>query len=381
MHISLLNDDILPESQGGAAVVVDRLKRAYEAKGHNVTLISSHQNAAKGEIAREEGRVSILSCYPPVQRHRTCLGTSEMSGRLTQVFEELRPDAVHIHNIHAHLTYESLRIAKQHTPHTVLTAHDVFLVAFARLVGSRFEKLMLEGKPVHLHWWEHFLSTGRKYWPLRNARIRKMLLQTKVPVVAISNAHKKFLEANGVHVSSVIYNGTEVHVPVSLKKIDAFRSTHGLTGPTVLFGGRLSADKGSAVLLSTFEQVLEQCSDAQLLIVGDKRRMEDELRDVSESVRSACVFPGWLSPDVMRVAYAASTVVTTPSLCFEPFGLMNIEAMAEGTPVIASPFGGAPEIINDGETGFIVNPRDTKLYADAMIQLLSNPKEAARMGE
>ncbi|MBM3231058.1 glycosyltransferase family 4 protein [Candidatus Peregrinibacteria bacterium] len=376
MHIVLLNDDSLPAAQGGAASVVARLEQGYVRAGHRVTLVTTHQDPALDPILRSEGRVSIFSHYPMKERHRHCLGSPAMRTALGEVFAALKPDAVHANNVHAHLTYESVRIAKNYTDRVVLTAHDVFLVAFRRVAGERFERLALQGCPMRMHWWEHLSSVGRKYWPLRNMVIRRILNESQTKVVAISEVQRKFLAINGINVAAVIHNGTEVQSPISPEETAAFRKRHGLTGPTVLFGGRLSEDKGVSVLLAAFRHVRERCPQAKLLIVGDTAR----IAEVLPGDRSSIVCPGWLSHDDMRIAYSASTVVTTPSLCFDPFNLMNIEAMAEGKPVVATSTGGAPEIIVDGVTGFTLNPRDISAFSSALLTLLQDTATAERMG-
>ena len=380
MHIVLLNDDALPAAKGGAASVVDRLQKAYLREGHRVTLLTTHQDPAMGPVVKTDGVISLLSDYPLRERHRHCLGSPAMRAALVKAFAELKPDAVHAHNIHTHLTYESLLIAKRFTDHVVLTAHDVFLVAFARVRGERFERLAQQGIPLRMYFWEHLLSVGRKYWPLRNAAIRRILRESKVPVVAISEVHKRFLEVNGIHVRAVISNGVDVLPPVAAEEVRSFRQQWNLTGPTVLFGGRLTEDKGLSALLKAFVRVQRDVPDAQLLIVGDTARVADSLKGIGPLLDRAIVAPGWLSASQMRVAYSASSVVTTPSLCFDPFNLMNIEAMAEGKPVVATCTGGAPEIIVDGATGFTVNPRDTEAFASKLLLLLQDPQKAAQMG-
>lgn len=381
MHIVLLNDDILPKSLGGAAVVFDRLAKGYEQAGHKVSLVTTHQDASLGAVLKDKNTISLLSSYHLKHRHRHCLGDPAMKKKLEQAFKELKPDAVHAHNIHAHLTYQSLLVAKKFTDNIILTAHDVFLVAFYRVRGPRFERTALSGKPFRMHWWDHLLAVGRKYWPLRNRAIRKILKQSGAKVVAISEAHKKLLEANGIRVHAVVPNGTEVRPLMSEKKTSEFRKQYGLAGPTILYGGRLSDDKGSTVLLKAFARVREQCTNTQLLVTGDMERIEDELKSVSPDVRAAIVVTGWLAPAALRVAYSAATVVITPSLCFDPFNLMNIEAMAEAKPVVATSLGGAPEIIEDGKTGLIVYPRDIDAFADALLTFLLDPQKAAKMGK
>ena len=74
-------------------------------------------------------------------------------------------------------------------------------------------------------------------------------------------------------------------------------------------------------------------------------------------------------------------VGVVPSLLQEPFGLVNIELMACGLPVIASRVGGIPEIVLDGVTGLLVEPNDPQALSEAMAKLLDDPELRKRMGE
>ncbi|HOJ68105.1 MAG TPA: glycosyltransferase family 4 protein [Candidatus Hydrogenedentes bacterium] len=89
---------------------------------------------------------------------------------------------------------------------------------------------------------------------------------------------------------------------------------------------------------------------------------------------------GWLTPEETLRACATSSVIVVPSVWHEPFGLVAVEAMATGRPVVASRTGGLADIIVDGETGILVSPGDPEALADAIAKLLSEPETRARMG-
>ena len=74
-------------------------------------------------------------------------------------------------------------------------------------------------------------------------------------------------------------------------------------------------------------------------------------------------------------------IALLPSIAFETFGLVNLEAMACSKPVIASNFSGIPEVVKDRETGILVPPRDSEALADAIIELLNDPEKRKQMGE
>jgi glycosyltransferase involved in cell wall biosynthesis len=84
--------------------------------------------------------------------------------------------------------------------------------------------------------------------------------------------------------------------------------------------------------------------------------------------------------DEVLAAWRHATVGLVPSVWPEPFGLVAVEAMAAGVPVIASRVGGLPEVVTDGVTGLLVEPGDAASLADAIDGLLRNPDERALLG-
>ena len=82
----------------------------------------------------------------------------------------------------------------------------------------------------------------------------------------------------------------------------------------------------------------------------------------------------------MLGAYRAASAVLVPSIYPDPFPTVNLEAMALGRPVVGTRFGGTPEVVEEGRTGFIVDPRDAEATARALTSLLADPEAADRMG-
>ncbi len=108
--------------------------------------------------------------------------------------------------------------------------------------------------------------------------------------------------------------------------------------------------------------------------IGELQKLAGEL-GVSDHVR----FIGKRQPNVLCNYYSAGdVVVTTP--WYEPFGLTPLEAMACGRPVIGSAVGGITYTIKDGETGFLVPPRDPQALANRLKYLFDQPKLCAQMG-
>lgn len=148
----------------------------------------------------------------------------------------------------------------------------------------------------------------------------------------------------------------------------------------VLFVGRLVPQKGVDVLIRAFGAVLRRRPDARLVIAGDgQQRLYLERLARFLGVRDRVDFLGWQPPDRLPALYRAATVTAVPSL-YEPFGLVALEAMASGRPVVVARVGGLAEIVEDGRGGFTVEPGDDLDLASRLAALLSDTSLARSVG-
>ena len=92
------------------------------------------------------------------------------------------------------------------------------------------------------------------------------------------------------------------------------------------------------------------------------------------------MFKGWLGPEQLARELADASIVVVPSLWPEPFGLVGIEALAAGRPVIASATGGIADWLDDGVSGLCVTPGDVDALAHALNELLADPQRQRTMG-
>jgi glycosyltransferase involved in cell wall biosynthesis len=145
--------------------------------------------------------------------------------------------------------------------------------------------------------------------------------------------------------------------------------------------GRLHPTKGQDVLLRAIARLKDRFPDTFFEFIGDGPCREDCERIANElGIADRCSFLGRLPHDevLRRMASAAVSVVPSRSECF---GLVNIESLAMGTPVIASNVGGIGEIFEDGEEGFLVPPDDPEQLADRLARVLSDPGLRQTMSE
>jgi len=159
----------------------------------------------------------------------------------------------------------------------------------------------------------------------------------------------------------------------------------GDSGQTVLFVGRLARKKGVEYLVRAFPEILACHPDARLVVVGDgpcRRELEGLSADLglAERVR----FAGAQPPAELPRFYGAGRVFVGPSVVTrggdtESFGLVFVEAMAAGCPVVGTAVGGISDVVIQGRTGLLVEPESPPALAAAISGLLNSPAEAGKM--
>jgi glycogen(starch) synthase len=172
--------------------------------------------------------------------------------------------------------------------------------------------------------------------------------------------------------SSVIFNGLDLPevLPEPLP-----------TGTVrLLCLGRLHAQKGFDLALSALAAIIDRFSRVRLTIAGDGPERPALERQASELKLTGVVdFVGWVSPDNVPELLNTATIVLMPSRR-ESFGLVALEAGLMARPVIATRVGGLPEVVAHEETGLLVQSENSRALAEALVFLLTHPRQAAQMG-
>ena len=136
----------------------------------------------------------------------------------------------------------------------------------------------------------------------------------------------------------------------------------------LLFVGRLVSVKGADVAIEAVRQLCENGVDTTLTICGDGPEREALGRQVADAeLADRVTFEGWTDPDELAAHYRAAELLLVPSR-YEPFGIVALEAIASGCPVVAARTGGLPEAV--GECGLLVPPDDPEALVDAVERAL-----------
>jgi glycosyltransferase involved in cell wall biosynthesis len=382
--VLLLTDRIPPENRGGAGEIVWRLALALAGRGHDVHVACATENHPFEEVRAGVPTYHLHSRYHERWRAYVSLCNLQVAEPLRRLIARLKPDVVHAHNIHMDLSYHTLVLARRAGCRTLFTSHDVMPFAYTKLshfVNAQSCEVPVGGYRLPLGY--NLRRHRLRYQPLRNLWIRHVLAHYTDVRVAVSHELARAHRENGLPPFSVVHNGIAADdwraSPAAVAALSARLDAAGRR--VVLFGGRLTKAKGTQPLLAAFERVLPQVPDALLLVLSaaplEKQLTPAQQQALGQHIRSA----GWLSGEDLAAAYQLAQVVVVPSIIFDSFPTMVLEAMASARPVIATCFGGAKEALVDGETGLLINPLNSDHFADALRRLLLNPENAAQMGQ
>jgi len=377
MKILILSDSWPPKSMGGADIVASNMAKYLEFLGNDVFVVTIIKDISKaGEFNLDGVRgVKIFSNYEKRWRAYKSLNNKKIVRQVKNIIEEFKPDVVHAHNIHIDLSYTCLKVAKKSGAKVFLTAHDVMMFSYGKLTSFKYLrpdiKEIRNNFDYKLNFWNRLRQAKGKFNPFREMIIKYYLKNVDL-ILTVSLALQEALRQNGIYNTKLLHNGIEVSGwQVSEDKINEFKERKGLTQKKiVLFGGRLSKAKGIEQIIEYMALVRKSLPEAVLAVFGGNIGLED----------SGILSLGWVSGDDLKMAYAISDIVVVPSVCFDSLPTVILEAMASKKPVIATQFGGARELVVEGETGYIVNPFDVENVSKKISYLLLNKEKANLMG-
>ncbi|HEY0937058.1 MAG TPA: glycosyltransferase [Trebonia sp.] len=343
---------------GGQNVHVGALSAALAERGHEVTVYTR----LAGPRARRRARfgpgvvVRRLSAGPavPLPKDELLPFMPEFGTRLARLWQQDRPDIVHAHFWMSGLA--ALRGAAGLPVPVVQTFHALGVVK-ARHQGAADPS------------------------PASRVELERHLARSCDQVIATCCDEAGELTAAGVPAGQVSVVPCGVDTSVFTPDGPAAPRT---ARPRLLALGRLVPRKGVADVITA----LAKLPDAELVVAGgpDRRRLaaSDDYRLLREAaaaygVEERVIFTGGVArAEVPALIRSADVVVAAP--WYEPFGIVPLEAMACGIPVVASAVGGLVDSVADRQTGWLVPARDPGALASALDQLLANPAQRAALG-
>lgn len=195
--------------------------------------------------------------------------------------------------------------------------------------------------------------------------------------IAVSEEARRTLVSHIGGDAILIPNGVRVREFATAKPLPEFSGDE----PTLAFVGRVDEPrKGFAVLCAALPRVIERYPNLRVLVAGpgDSKEITQAL---PESLQHNLVVFGELSDEQKARVFASADIYVAPNTGKESFGIILLEAMASGTPIVASDIVAFRAVLEDGKSGKLVKPDDPGALADGIIELLANPAEQRRLVE
>ena len=353
MKALLVTREYPPHIYGGAGVVADQLSRALARR------MAVEVRCFGPREPRSDG--IALRGYTPWERlggkdgPRFVPALETLSIGLAMARDEVDADVVHAHTWYADMG--ALWISTLYRIPLVVTLHSM--------------------EPLR-PWKADQLGSGY----LVSSWIEKIAVESAHRVIAVSHKMREdileYFKADPARVV-VIHNGIDP---------DQFRRTTdrdaldrlGVRAPYVLFVGRITDQKGIFHLLEAARALPAGVQVVLCASAPDTPEIEERLRRAVAGQPNVKWINEMVPVGVVSQLYSHAAVFCCPSV-YEPFGLINLEAMACETPVVASGVGGILEVVEDGKTGLLVPPAQPAALAEALTRVLGNPDLARAMGK
>lgn len=373
LKAAILTNEFPPSIYGGAGIHVQFLTRELQAHCAVDVRCFGDQNE-KGDTLTALGlKTRSQGLETASAKAHKILDPLDINLQMAATLQGI--DVVHCHTWYTH--FAGVLASKLHEVPLVLTTHSL---------------------EPHRPWKHEQLGMGgygMSCW------IERTAYQAADGIIAVSQQMKKdVVELYDVDPAKVrvIYNGIDPDFYQPTPNVDILKK-RGIdsTRPYILFVGRITRQKGIAQLLGAIQHL-----DSNLQVVlcagaPDTPEIAAEMKAKIEVLQTKRPGVIWISEMMdhkeLRTLYTHALSFVTPSL-YEPFGIINLEAMSCGIPVVGSAVGGIPEIIVDGETGYLVplkaksatdfEPADPDAFqhalADALNRIARDPAKARAMG-
>ncbi|MBO8128069.1 MAG: glycosyltransferase family 4 protein [Peptococcaceae bacterium] len=284
--------------------------------------------------------------------------SSNIQRELKTFIQKVSPDLIHAHNMHyfSPVHAEALAdISRKMAVPLILTAHNVW--------EDALWEQMLEYRNV----WDGIISVSHF--------IAREMIRSGYPAERVTVIH------HGIDLDK--FSSADEHKCPGLYAQ--------LQGRRVIFHpARMSLAKGSDVVVKALARIKPKHPDVMLVLAGTEKTVdwgsyqEREIAQIRQMIEDFDlkdhVFIKFFAWDEIPAMYRMADIVVYPSSFEEPFGLVMLEAMATGKPIIVTDAGGMPEVVKDGFNGFVIPKRDPETLAEKCDVLLSSPSLAANMG-
>jgi glycosyltransferase involved in cell wall biosynthesis len=296
----------------------------------------------------------------------------EARRRLETLIRDERPDIAHLHNIAHQISPSIIGLLKKHEIPVVQTLHDYKLAcpAYLMIVRGRLCDACVPGR---------FYNVLLKRCT-RNSLLASIVTCAEMYLHRLAGTFSKvdaflcpseFMKV--VMERCGIESGKLFHVP-NFVDLTRYEPSYG-GSESFIYVGRLSEEKGLNVLL----QAKRRVRGFKLVVAGDGELREKLERDFSGD--GGVSFMGFVPRERLAQVWRGAAFTVVPSIWYENSPYAILESFAFGKPVIATRIGGMPELVRDGENGFLVEPGNVLELTEKISYLISKPEEVLKMGK
>jgi glycosyltransferase involved in cell wall biosynthesis len=364
--------------RGGSEAVYFEHNRLFESAGWQVVPFSMHNTlnltSAWSEhfVADTEG-ADQRSPFAKITRAMAAIYSIEAARRIRQLIAVSRPDIAHAHNIYHHLSPSILVELKRRGIPVFLTLHDLKLAcpAYKMYVDGAVCEACHGGA----------LRNVIKNRCIKNSTAMSALVWLEATVHKALNLYQnsvsRFVVPSRFFIEKFAQWGVDTrnfsHVPNSID-VEAFKP-EAEPGDDFVYLGRLVVEKGVDTLIRA-----AALARVRLRIVGTGPE-EAALRQLAAETGGEVEFAGYLTGDALRAAVSSARAVVVPSEWYENAPISVMEASALARPVIGADIGGIPELIREGETGFLFNSGNVESLVETLTKVQRLPSsQLQRMG-
>lgn len=336
-----------PPLVGGGAYHVYNLARELARRGVDVKVFTLNlENTFFLERTKVETHFDKVQVFR-VPASRTPKFNYQIAPKLISLLLKENPDIIHAHGYQVFTTDAALMASRIKKTPLVLTLHG-----FPRGFYN----------PAHR---AHFNLIGKE------------ALKKAEKIISVSHKVAREFRAIGVPQEkiAIIPNGINLEEYKQLPMGDPFRKRLDIeeNEKIVLTIGRLEKIKGFQYLIRALPSIIKEVGSTKLVIAGPDFNYGAKLKKITEetNVQDHVVFYGPINGKEKFEAFSAANIIAVPSL-YEGFGMLLLEAMAAGKPLVATNTGAAPEIVQNGKNGILANLGDVEDLAGKIIKLLSD---------
>lgn len=361
MNILILSWEYPPRIIGGLGKHVLKLSNALAKDKINVFIISRDYPRAKDFEKKDGISIHRVNNYPPRVNIRNDLISWDFQFNI-----KLLERAILLMNEIRHID--------------VIHAHD-WLVAYAAIALKNIYKIPLVAT---IHATEYGRHQGYLPGPMQKLihSIEKWLVHESSRTICCSEYMcaqiQEIFEIPGNKIE-IIPNGIEILEDGLAIDYETFRAKYvEKDEKMIIYAGRIVYEKGIQTVIEAMPEILSKVPIK--FIVAGKGPHQKELVDLVRKLQltDKVKFIGFVSEKTLKALYRYANLAVVPSI-YEPFGMVALEAMAEGTPTIVADTGGLSEIVVHEETGLKFKPKDPSSLAKAVLRILTNKTLAKRL--